>query len=191
MSMADTTSSDKHVGPGAETNMKAAALAALFALLGSPCVAQTASGEIEKSKQQFVEALNTGDAAMIARVYTERAILLPPKADMIQGREAIQNYWRGVIAAGLRNLLLRSIRIDEYGGDAAREIGRFIVGSPEPRDQTGRVEGKYVVLWRKSGGEWQHDTDIWNFTDPSGPDVSTGPSAAPAPIGTETPSPTR
>ena len=74
---------------------------------------------------------------------------------------------------------------------AAREIGRFIVGSPEPRDQTGRVEGKYVVLWRKSGGEWQHDTDIWNFTDPSGPDVSTGPSAAPAPIGTETPSPTR
>ena len=161
--------------------MKAAALAVLFALLGSPCVAQTASGEIEKSKQQFVEALNTGDAAMIARIYTERAILLPPKADMIQGREAIQNYWRGVVAAGLRNLLLRSIRIDEYGGDAAREIGRFIVGSPEPRDQTGRVEGKYVVLWRKSGGEWQHDTDIWNFTDPSGPDVSTGPSAAPRP----------
>lgn len=171
--------------------MKAAALAVLFALLASPCVAQTASGEIEKSKQQFLQALNTGDAAMIARIYTERAIVLPPKADMIQGREAIQNYWRAVIAGGLRNLLLRSVRIDEYGGDAAREIGRFIVEAPDPRDQTGRVEGKYVVLWRKSGGEWQHDTDIWNFTDPSGPDVSTGSLAAPAPVGTGTPSPTR
>ena len=78
MSTAETTSSAKHVRPIAETNMKAAALAVLSALLASPCVAQTASGEIEKLKQQFVEALNTGDAAMIARIYTERAIVLPP-----------------------------------------------------------------------------------------------------------------
>ena len=168
--------------------MKAAILVALFVVLASPSIAQTTAGDIEKSKQQFVEALNTGDAVMIARMYTERAIVLPPKAEMIQGREAIQKYWRSVIAAGLRILSMRSVRIDEYGGQVAREIGRFIVEAPNRQYESGRVEGKYVVLWRKSGREWQHDTDIWNFTDLSGPDVTTGSSDAPTPVEATTPS---
>ena len=167
--------------------MKAATFATLFMLLASPSIAQTLAGDIEKSEQQFVEALNTGDAVMIARMYTERAIVLPPKAEMIQGREAIQKYWRSVIAAGLRILSMRSVRIDEYGGQVAREIGRFVVEAPNLRHESGKLEGKYVVLWRKSGREWQHDTDIWNFTDLSGPDVTTGSSDAPTPVGSDNP----
>jgi len=146
--------------------MKVAIVAAIFALIVSPSVAQTTAGEIEKAKQQFVQALNEGDAEMVARMYTERAMVLPPEAEMIEGREAIQNYWRSVIGAGLRNLSLRSVRLDEFGGDAAREIGRFRVEAPSSRDQVGTVEGKYVIVWRKSGGDWQHDSDIWNFTEP-------------------------
>jgi len=174
-----------------ETGMKVAIVAALFALMASPSVAQTAAGEIEKAQQQFLQALYKGDAAMIARMYTERAMVLPPKADMIEGREAIQNYWQGVIEAGLKTLSLRSVRVDEYGGDAAREIGWFSVEVPELRGRTGTVEGKYVVVWRKSGGDWQHDSDIWNFTEPPVPDVATGTSAAPTTVETGTPSPSR
>jgi ketosteroid isomerase-like protein len=126
---------------------------------------------------------------MLAGMYTERALVLPPTADMIEGRAAIENYWKGVIAAGLRNLSLRSVRVDEYGGDAASEIGWFTVEAPEPRGRTGTIEGKYVVVWRKSGGGWQHDSDIWNFTEPSAePDAATGASAAP---GAGNPSPSR
>jgi ketosteroid isomerase-like protein len=128
---------------------------------------------------------------MIGRMYTQRAVVLPPNAEMIQGREAIQNYWRGVIAAGLRILSMRSVRIDEYGGEVAREIGRFVVEPPQSRNANGRVEGKYVVLWRKSAGEWQHDTDIWNFTDLSGPEATTGSSAVPGTVETTTPSQSR
>jgi ketosteroid isomerase-like protein len=171
--------------------MKAAILAALFVLLALPSVAETAAGDIEKAKQQFVEAVNTGDTVMIGRMYTQRAVVLPPNADVIQGSEAIQSYWRGVIAAGLRILSMRSVRIDEYGGEVAREVGRFVAEPPQTRNDNGRVEGKYVILWRKSAGEWQHDTDIWNFTDLSGPNGTTGSSATPAPVGTTTPSPSR
>jgi uncharacterized protein (TIGR02246 family) len=171
--------------------MKAAIVAALFALMASPSTAQTAAGEIEMANQRFVQALNKGDAAMIAGMYTERALVLPPTADMIEGRAAIENYWKGVIAAGLRNLSLRSVRVDEYG-DAVREIGWFSVEAPEPRGRTGTVEGKYVVVWRKSGGDWQHDSDIWNFTEPSAePDAATGTSAAPSAVGSGMPSPSR
>jgi ketosteroid isomerase-like protein len=128
---------------------------------------------------------------MIGRMYTQRAVVLPPNAEMIQGREAIQNYWRGVIAAGLRILSMRSVRIDEYSGEVAREFGRFVVEPPHTRNESGRVEGKYVILWHKSAGEWQHDTDIWNFTEQSGSDVTTDLPAAPGPGETSTRSPSR
>jgi uncharacterized protein (TIGR02246 family) len=144
--------------------MKVAVVAALVVLLASPCVAQTAPGEIEKAKQQYLEALNEGDAAMLARMSTERAILLPPNAEMIEGREAIEKYWRSVFAAGLRDVSVRTVQVDEYGGDAAREIGRIRLNAPAPRDV---LEGKYVIVWRKKGENWLLDSVIWNFTQPA------------------------
>ena len=144
--------------------MKVAVVAALVALLALPCVAQTAAGEIEKAKQQYVEALNERDAATLARMSTERAILLPPNAEMVEGREAIEEYWRSVFAAGLKDVSVRTIQVDEYGGDAAREIGRIRVNAPAPRDV---LEGKYVIVWRKSGESWLVDSVIWNFTQPA------------------------
>jgi ketosteroid isomerase-like protein len=145
--------------------MKVAVVAALVALVASPCVAQTAADEIEKAEQQYLKAVNEGDAAVLARMSTERAILLPPNAEMIEGREAIKEYWRSVFAAGLKDVSLRTVRVDEYGGgDAAREIGRVRLNAPMPRDV---LEGKYVIVWRKMGESWLLDSAIWNFTRPA------------------------
>ncbi len=146
---------------------KAAIVVAGLVLMAGPSLAQTAASEIANSQRQLVRALYNGDAAMIARMYTERATVLPPKADMVEGRGAIETYWRGVIETGLRNLSLRSIRVDEYGGDAAREIGWFTAEAPEPQGQRSTLEGKYVAVWRKNEGHWQLDSLIWNFTSGS------------------------
>jgi ketosteroid isomerase-like protein len=147
-----------------EAGMKIAVGAVLVALLASPCVAQTPAGETEKAKQQYLEALNEGDAAMLARMSTERAILLPPNAEMIEGREAIEKYWRTVFAAGLKDVSARTVRVDGYGGDAVREIGRIRLNAPAPRDV---LEGKYVIIWRKTGENWLLSSLIWNFTQPA------------------------
>jgi len=160
--------------------MRTAFIAALFALVASPGLAQTASGEIEKANQRFMDAFNSGDAATVGRLYTEQAVVLPPEAEMIEGREAIRKYWQSAIDHGIRNLSLRSVRVDEYGGDAAREIGRFSLESPAEQGRTSKVDGKYVVVWRKTGGGWQLDSDIWNLTEPE-PDVATGSSTATPP----------
>src|SRR5689334_8282546 len=115
---------DHHVGlcrspssPG--DGMKLAIGVALCAVIALPSIAQPADGDIEKATLQFVLAVNRGDAAAVARIYTEDAVVMPPKADMVEGRQAILRYWRDVIAAGLNNLLLHSLRIDRYGADAA------------------------------------------------------------------------
>jgi len=141
--------------------MKVVVVAALVALLASPCVAQSAPSGIEKAKEQFVKALNEGDAATLSRMSTERAILLPPNAEMVEGQEAIEKYWRTVFAVGLKDVSVRDVRTDEYGSDAAREIGRISVDAAAPR---GVLEAKYVVLWRKKGENWLLDSIIWNFT---------------------------
>jgi ketosteroid isomerase-like protein len=140
--------------------MKVAVVGALVAILASPCVAQTA-GDLENAQRQYLEAINKGDAAMLSRMSTERAILLPPNAEMVEGREAIEKYWRTVFAAGLKDVSVRDVRIDDYGSDAAREIGRIRVDASARRAV---LDAKYVILWRKKGENWLLDSVIWNFT---------------------------
>ncbi|MGB6866086.1 MAG: hypothetical protein WBE11_10380, partial [Candidatus Aminicenantaceae bacterium] len=44
---------------------------------------------IEKANVRFGEAARSGDAAVLASLYTEDARILPPNSEMIQGREGI------------------------------------------------------------------------------------------------------
>jgi ketosteroid isomerase-like protein len=69
--------------------------------------------------------------------------------------------WQGAIQAGDKNMSLQALRVDQFG-NAAREIGLFSLDAPDPQKQMTHVEGKYVVLWRRVGGGWKLDTDIWN-----------------------------
>ena len=144
--------------------MKVTIVAAILALLALPCTAQTAATDVEKVRQHYLEALNEGDAAMLARMSTERAVLLPPNAELVEGRDAIEKYWRSVFAAGLKDVSATTVRVDEYGDDAAREIGLIHLDAPAPRDV---LDGKYVIIWRKKGENWLLDSVIWNFTQPA------------------------
>ena len=143
--------------------MKVPVVAAFIALVVSPCGAQTSAGEIEQTEQKYLEALNVGDAAMLARMSAEHAVLLPPNADIIEGREAIEKYWRGVFAAGLKHVSTRTVQVTDFGSDAVREIGRIHVAALTAQET---LEGKYITVWRKMSGNWLLDSIIWNFTQP-------------------------
>ena len=106
-----------------ETGVKLAIISALGVILAGPCVAQTIPGQIDKAHQQLMETLNQADAVTVARMWTDRGIVLPPNSEIIEGREAIEKYWKSVFAAGFRNVSARSLQVDQYGGDAVREIG--------------------------------------------------------------------
>ena len=136
--------------------MKATTLALALLALPAATQAQDIRSDIDALNAQWVATFNRGDAAGMAQLYTEQATLLPSGAPMAKGRAAIQAAWQSAFDAGFRKVAVRMRQLDQFG-DAAREIGEFSLDAPG-----GRMEGKYVVLWRRVGSAWRLDTDIWN-----------------------------
>lgn len=54
---------------------------------------------IEQAYRAFNAAF--GNAASVAALYAERAVLLPPTHDIVRGRTAIRRFWRAAFDAGL------------------------------------------------------------------------------------------
>jgi uncharacterized protein (TIGR02246 family) len=114
---------------------------------------------IQSLNEKFAADFNSGNFTAVASHYTEDAILLPPGAEMIKGRSAIQTFWKGA-AEGISDLKLTAMDVKALGTDAAREVGTFTLKTKGQQAQ--EVAGKYVVVWQKVGNEWKLATDIWN-----------------------------
>jgi ketosteroid isomerase-like protein len=100
------------------------------------------------------------DIDALDRVYTVNARILPPGAEMIEGRERIKSFWQQAIA-GLAIKSAKLTTVDaEAAGDSIVEIGRaeLIVG-----DSDQAVMVKYVVHWKQEDGKWKWHVDIWNM----------------------------
>lgn len=105
----------------------------------------------------FAAALARGDAAGAASLYTADGALLTASAELIRGREEIEDYWREGIALGLCRLALDQIEVQELG-PMAIEIGRYrlvLAGASE--------QGRYVVLHRREAdGAWRRAVEVYN-----------------------------
>ena len=122
-----------------------------------------ARDSIEATTKTLMESLSGGDAAGVAAHYTDDAALLPPGAAKIDGREGIQGFWQALIDAGVRDVVLTTQEIDDFG-DVANDVGT--ISATAPSEDGGRVQlaGKYLVVWKRGGdGTWRLHRDIWNF----------------------------
>jgi len=91
-------------------------------------------------------------------VYTADARILPPGAEMIQGRDAIKAFWQQAIQSmGVKSAQLTTVDA-EMLGDGVFEIGRADLMLND-----GQTLGiKYVVRWKQEQGDWKWHVDIWN-----------------------------
>jgi uncharacterized protein (TIGR02246 family) len=136
--------------------------ATLLPFANPAAAAEALIASIQKNNDAFAKAFNAGDGAAVGQFYTADATILPPGAEMQKGRAAIAAFWQNAIKSGLKNAALTAVSVERYGS-AAREIGRFSLDAPGAGGQTTKVEGKYVVIWKKIAGKWLLDTDIWNM----------------------------
>ena len=135
-----------------------AVVAATFLCLWVPAMAQD-KATIQSLNDKFAQAFNAGDAAGVAALYTDEAVILPPGAEMMKGRSAIQAFWKGA-AEQLGNGKLPTVDVKPLGSDRALEIGSFTFRTKASQPQ--EITGKYVVVWEKVGADWKLATDIWN-----------------------------
>jgi len=144
-----------------------------------PFVAQAADGGakagIEAGNRKFEEAVAKGDAAAIAKLYAEDAEILPPDSPPKKGREAIQKEFAGMVGA-FKKITLKTREMHAMGNFALE------VGSWKLEDASGQgPDGKYMVLWKKTGSTWQLYRDMWSGNAPPPPAAPPAAAAQPAP----------
>jgi uncharacterized protein (TIGR02246 family) len=135
-----------------------AVVAGCLILGAAPAVAQD-KATIEKLNDAWTAAFNKGEAATVAAMYTQDAYVLPPGAEIVKGRTAIEAFWRQA-AQQMGDAKLTTLDVLPLGRTAAREIGTVTLKTKSQRPQ--EIVAKYAVVWRKVGGKWKLATDIWN-----------------------------
>jgi uncharacterized protein (TIGR02246 family) len=140
------------------THERLSLIVGLAAILVSACArTEDVRAAVEAGNRAFVAAFLAGDAKAIAQLYTADAQVIAPGAPVARGREAIAAAWQSSIDSGIRDVRLQTLDV-ESAGDLASETG---VVELVARDGA-TTRARYVVVWKREGGQWRLHRDIWN-----------------------------
>jgi ketosteroid isomerase-like protein len=115
--------------------------------MGSSSDVATAIREV---RQRFMDTFADGEAAAVAACFAEDARLLPPNIEALHGRTAIAGRIGYIRDLGAKHFELESAELEGVG-DAAWEVGQYVA---KLADGTVIDRGKYMVIWKQSGGSW-------------------------------------
>jgi uncharacterized protein (TIGR02246 family) len=146
---------EKPANDGAEANSAAAVDAAADE--------QAIRAQVDRW-QQLIKAK---DASGIAALYAEDGAVMPPNAPIGKGRTAIQETWASMLRTPGFDLTINPEQIViSSSGDMALDRGTYTL-TVAPTGTTQTDTGKYVVVWRKVGGDWRAAADIFNSDLPA------------------------
>lgn len=116
------------------------------------------------SRKQWAECVANGDAAGAAALYKDDAAMLPPNAEPVEGRQAIQAAIQAMIDAGFQSTAMEAVETKE-GGDLVVEYGRY-----QAELRGGRTDvGKYIVVQeRQDDGSFKLALDMYSSDRPAG-----------------------
>lgn len=111
---------------------------------------------------RWLKLIESKDSAAIAQLYTEDGAVMPPNATIGKGRGAIQQTWAAMFQTpGFDLTFVPEQIVVSSSGDMALDRGTYRLAVT--LDGTEQIDtGKYVVVWRKVGGEWKAAADIFN-----------------------------
>ena len=135
----------------------------------SAATVDTAADEtaIRAQVTRWMELVKAKDAAAIAQLYTEDGAVMPPNGPIGKGRDAIQKTWTSLVETpGFSLDIVPEQIVVSSSGDMALDRGTYSLALA-PNGAAVNDKGKYVVVWRKVGGEWKAAADIFNSDLPA------------------------
>jgi uncharacterized protein (TIGR02246 family) len=141
------------------------ALVTMAASYGVLLARQDAKAAIAAANKQFIATFAKGDAAGLAAMYTSTGQAFPPNAELVQGRDALQQLWQGAMASGVKEVGLTTTELEAHG-ETAIEVGTYAMNAAggKPIDR-----GKFIVIWKRENGQWKLHRDFWNSNIPAAP----------------------
>jgi uncharacterized protein (TIGR02246 family) len=137
--------------------------------VNSVAAVDTAGDEqaIRAHVDHWLQLVKAKDASGIAEIYAEDGAVMPPNAPIGKGRAAIQQTWASMMRTPGFDLTFNpELIVISSSGDMALDRGTYtLTVAPEGTTQTDT--GKYVVVWRKIGGDWKAVADIFNSNLPA------------------------
>jgi uncharacterized protein (TIGR02246 family) len=117
---------------------------------------------IDRDRLAFETALRSGDASAAADSYADDATLLAPMADLVQGRSAIERFWRSGLDAGIQDVRLDVLAL-ERRGDVVVEIGAYALRLASEVGATVVDRGKYLTVLRvDADGRWRRTAEMFS-----------------------------
>lgn len=124
---------------------------------------QAIRGQVDR----WLQLVKAKDAGAIAALYTEDGAVMPPNAPISQGPAALQKAWASMMQTPGFDLTFAPEQIIvSSSGDMALDRGTYSLKAT-PNGAAVSDTGKYVVVWRKVGGEWKAAADIFNSDLPA------------------------
>ena len=122
---------------------------------------------IRAINERWLQLIRAKDASGVAQLYDEDAAVMPANEKAAHGREAIGEWWnRSMQMPGYDLTFQTDQLVLSRSGDMALDRGTYRFAATPPAGPISDT-GKFVVVWRKIGGEWKVAADIFNSDLPA------------------------
>ena len=122
---------------------------------------------INSLREEFITVHNTNDAARLAELYSDDAVLMLPNEPARVGNQAVQSSFQGSFDQFTAELSLASDEV-QVTADLAFDRGTYTIKlTPKSGGEVIEDNGKWIVILQKQpDGSWKIARDIGNSDNP-------------------------
>lgn len=141
----------------------------LFPFLSLYAAEQKEKEDIDRLRETiaaFYDAVDTGNAAKRAEMFTDNAMLLPNHWTAIKGKQAVGEVVKSDNDMVFRIKDLQRLELS-VSGDIGYTVNEYYYTYHRKGEEPDWKKTKNVHIWRKQAdGTWKLHVDIWNSSSP-------------------------
>jgi uncharacterized protein (TIGR02246 family) len=125
--------------------------------------------EADRFARAFEELFYRGDAASMTSFYAQDAMIMAPDSEVVQGRHAIQEFWKAACEAAQRTGMKRTINVQhmERSSGLGYMVSTVTLEIAAADGQPATITFNDITVWKTGAdGRWRVAVDSANRTAP-------------------------